>query len=286
MRITKEGRRKAGCYTFAAATSTALLVLCLGAQAADSGPITDPVEALDEGIHLYDAHRYQNSEDALVKLVRSTTFRRLDAAQKSMVYSHIAYSKIDQGEELGSLVYIDIALKQAKREYGESSLTYVGLLRTKAIAYYYGDKQREAVRVARDMEDRIERMDSDDYSDELNYVKRMLSKLYREKDKEEKLPTDLSDFYTQCETVNSSMSMQQADSVMQKYSLVGKEYKPSYKRAAYFKNTHLTRARESSQDRRTRSVYIPDEDHLEDWCVVYKDGKMVDRALVSAKDDR
>ena len=246
---------------------------------------SDPVATLDEGLDLFDSHRFENAEDLLVNLVKDSSFRRLDYTQQALAYSHIAYSQINQGHEKDSLTFIDKALDVSKREFGEKSLMYIRHLKTKAVALYWADKRREARRVAEKMEYLLERM-GDDYREEQQQVRRMISTILKSNLLEEELPYDMSEFYTACENIDENISLSMAASIMHDYKLVGKDFKPSYKKASYFKNTHLMKVRESSTDRRNRLIYIPSEDHMNDWCVVYRNGDKVKNAVVSYGSDK
>jgi len=278
--------RKCAQGAFSFATIACICIVSLNSQALASAPITDPVSAMDAGLDLFDDRRYLNAEEALLELTASSTFRRLDSAQQAIVFSHIAYSKMNRGKDYDSVRYIDEALKQSKREFGERSLNYLNHMETKAVALYWSNKQREATRVAREMESILDRMGRDDYAKEIANVQSMISKLSRVNQRELELPTDLSEFYTDCESIQPDTSLAKANGIMSDYLLVGEDYKPNYKLSQYFKNTHILKARESSSDRRNRIIYIFDEEHLEDWCVVYRNGKMVDRIAIATKNAR
>jgi len=114
-----------------------------------SSPTTD----LDYGLDLFEDSRYKNSETALLSLLSASSFRRLDSSQRTLVYTHIAYSKINRGKEKESIPYLDKALSLAKREFGQRSLPYVAHLRTKALAHYWSDNRRKAVRIGETMID-------------------------------------------------------------------------------------------------------------------------------------
>lgn len=246
---------------------------------------TDPTVQLDYGLDLYDDQRYKNTETALINLVNSSSFRRLDNSQKALAYSHIAYSKLNRGKEKQSLPYIEKALVVTKREFGERSLPYVNHLRTKALAFYWSNNRRKAVRTGESILKIIERMDGD-YRDEQAEIRYMIAQMRKVNLEEDEIPKDLSDFYTACESINSTRYLAKVDSIMHKYTLIGKDFKPDYKQSRFFKNTYLQHARESSTERRSRIIYVPDAEHLKDWCVVYPDKKFVSRVVISASDDR
>ncbi len=280
--------KKDGCMFFAHNRLHRLIfatVVCILAVLGAPAYAMDSSAALDNGLDLYDDRRYKNTESALLELMSDSSFRRLDTSQKALLYSHIAYSKIKRGLDRESLPYIDKALSETKREFGEKSLPYLDHMRTKAVAVYWDGQVRNARRVAEDIDNRLERM-GDDYKEERDNIRSMISAMYKSRLEEEELPQDFSDFYTACESIEPGMSLSQASSVMRKYSLVGKQYKPDHKQSNYFKNTYLKHARESSSERRNRLIYIHDKEHLHDWCVLYKDGKTVRKTAISAKDDK
>ncbi len=266
------------------AVLSAILIVLVSLPATSFAGKGSPTAALDYGLDLFDDDRYKNAEKALLELLGSTGFRRLDTSQRSLVYAHIAYSKINRGKERESLKYIDKALAETKREFGKRSMQYVGHLRTKALALYWADDRRKAVRVGESMLDILERMDGD-YRDEQYRVRHMVADMRKINLEEGELPDDLSDFYTACESINSAQYLAKVDSIMNDYELIGRDFKPDYKQSRYFKNTYIKSARESSSDRRNRIIYIPDEDHLDDWCVIYPDDLLVDRVIISASDD-
>ncbi len=94
----------------------------------------DGSAALDDGLDLFEDRRYKDAENTLLELMKHSSFRRLDTSQKALLYSHIAYSKINRGLNRDSLSYLDKALSATKREFGEKSLQYLETMRTKAIA--------------------------------------------------------------------------------------------------------------------------------------------------------
>ena len=244
----------------------------------------DPTESLDYGLDLYEDSRYQNAETALLELLKSSAFRRLDRSQQALAYAHIAYSKIKRGEEKASISYIDKALAQAKREFGKQSLPYLDHLRTKAIALYWSGDRRNAFRTVEDVLAILERMEGD-YRDEKGRIKLLEGDMRKSNLDENELPLDLSDFYTACESIDDNQYLAKAGMVMKDYKLIGKDIKPDYKKSQYFKNTYLKHARESSKDRKNRMIYVPDKDHLDEWCVIYPDKKSIDRVVISTSDD-
>lgn len=262
-------------------TALALFVLALPVTTSAGNSTAE----LDYGLDLFDDNRYRNAETALLNLLLDSSFRRLDGSQRTLVYSHIAYSMLNRGKERASIPYIDKALTQTKREFGENSLPYIGHLRTKALAYYWSDDRRKAVRIGESIIDKLERMDGD-YRDELYSIRQMVSNMRKVNLEEGELPMDLSDFYTACESIDDETYLARVDSIMSDYKQIGRDIKPDHKQARYFKNTYLKNARESSRDRKTRIIYVPDEDHLDDWCVVYPDSKRIDRVIISASNDR
>lgn len=245
----------------------------------------DPSALLDYGLDLFEDNRYKNAEEALQALERKSSFRRLDRSQQTLVYTHISYSMINRGKEKASLPYIDKALRTTKQEFGEQSLRYIDHLQTKAIALYWADDRRKAVRVAEKMSHLLERM-GDDYRSEQRDVRHMISQMQKVELEEGDLPLDLSDFYTDCESIDRAMPLNKMRTLMNDYQLVGTDYKPGYKQAQYFKTAYLKHARESSKDRRNRLIYIPDTDHQDDWCVIYPQDRQVDRVILSASSDR
>jgi len=244
----------------------------------------DPTESLDYGFDLYEDSRFENAETALLELLESSAFRRLDNSQQALAYAHIAYSKINRGEEKTSISYIDKALAHAKREFGKQSLPYLSHLRTKAIALYWSGDRRKAFRTAEDMLDILERMEGD-YRDEKGRIKALIGDMRKSDVDENELPLDLSDFYTDCESIDDGQFLAKTGIVMNDYKLIGKDIKPDYKQSQYFKNAYKKHARESSQDRKNRLIYVLDEDHLDEWCVIYPDKKLIDRVVISTSDD-
>jgi hypothetical protein len=244
-----------------------------------------PTSGLDYGLDLYDDKRYRNAQDALLDLMRDSAFKRLDTAQRSLVYSHIAYSMMNQGKERESIHYIDKALAQTKREFGERSLQYVSRLRAKALAHYWSNDRRKAVRIGESIIDTLERLDGD-YRDELYHFRHLVSRMRKSNMKKRELPKDLSDFYTDCESISNETYLARVDSIMSKHKQIGRDIKPDYKQSQYFKNTYIAKARESSRDRKTRIIYVPDKEHMDDWCVVYPDKKQIGRVIISASNDR
>jgi len=96
---------------------------------------------------------------------------------------------------------------------------------------------------------------------------------------------DLSDFYTACESITDEKYLARVDSIMHDYKQIGRDIKPDYKQSRYFKNTYLKDARESSADRKSRIIYVPDDEHMHDWCVIYPDKTEIDRVMISASSD-
>lgn len=264
---------------------SAFLCLVFSLPSTSHAESKDPTALLDHGLDLFDDHRFQNAEEALLKLERMTTFRRLDRSQQTLVYSHISYSMINRGKERDSLPYIDKALRTTKLEFGERSLRYLDHLQTKAIALYWADQRRKAVRVGEDMLHILERM-GEDYRSEQRDVRHLIANMRKVELEEGDLPLDLSDFYSDCESIDQAMPLSTMRALMNDYQLVGSDFKPNYKQAQYFKTAYLKNARESSTDRRNRLIYIPDEDHQDDWCVIYPQDRQVDRVILSASSDR
>ena len=263
----------------------AIFLLHFSLQSPGYGQVSDPTESLDKGLDQFEDHRYKNAENTLLELAGDSAFRRLDYSQRSLVYSHIAYSKINRGKELESIPYLDKALSVTRRESGERSMPYLDHMRSKSIALYWADKRRDAIRVGENMLGILERM-GDDYRDEHAQVRRLITRMKKIDLEEGELPEDLSDFYTDCESIEKLDSLTRVNSIMNDYLLVGTDFTPGYKQASYFKNAYLKHARESSQDRRTRIIYVPDKQHLDFWCVIYPDGKRVGRTVTSTKNDQ
>ena len=248
------------------------------------GSRIDPSSSLDHGLDLFEDRRYKNAETALMSLLEYSTFKQLDSSQRTMLYAHIAYSKINRGKEKESLMYIDKALAQTKREFGERSMPYLDHLKTKALALYWADQRQKAVRIGEKIITTLERMDGD-YRDEMQAFRYMVSSMQKINLEEGELPVDLSDFYTDCESITSNNYLAKVDSIMNDYLLIGRDFRPDRKQSQYFKNTYIKHARESSKDRRSRIIFVPDDQHLEDWCVIYPDKNMVGRVAISHSND-
>lgn len=264
---------------------SAFVFVLMALPALSIASTANPTVTLDYGLDLYEDNRYKNAETALLSLLKASSFRKLDSSQRSLVYAHIAYSKINRGKERDSIKYIDKALAQTKREFGERSLPYLHHLRTKALAYYWSNNRRKAVRIGESMIDTLERMDGD-YRDELQKVRMMVSDMRKINLQEGDLPLDLSDFYTDCESISDERYLARVDSIMHEYKQIGRDIKPDARQKRYFKNTYLKNARESSKDRKSRIIYVPDDEHMDDWCVIYPDKRDVDRVITSASNDR
>lgn len=266
------------------AVLSAVIFLCTFLPATSYGQHNNPTDSLDYGLDLYEDQRYKNAEKALLELVSSSAFRKLDSSQRSLVYSHIAYSKINRGKEKESLPYIEKAMAASKREFGERSLRYLHHMRTKAIAIYWTNDRRKAARVGKNMIKILERM-GDDYRSEQADVRRMVTMMERSNMEEIEIPVDLSDFYTDCESINSMSYLASLDSTMHAYKLIGKDIKPKYKKAQYFKNAYLKNVRESSKERKSRLIFVPDDEHMDDWCVIYPQGNRVARIAIATSED-
>jgi len=264
---------------------SAVIFILISLPAASHGAKVGSTVTLDHGLDLFEDSRYRDAEMALLDLLKSSTFKQLDRSQRSLVYSHIAYSKINRGKEKESLRYLDKALTQSKREFGERSLPYLDHLRTKAIALYWADDRREALRTGEKILNILERMNGD-YRNEKQNIKHMIADMRKTNLEEGELPLDLSDFFSDCESIDSDIFLTNVNSIMNNYQLIGKDIRPNYKENQFFKNAYIKGARESSQDRKNRIVYVPDKDHMDDWCVIYPDKKRVDRAIISASNDR
>lgn len=245
----------------------------------------NPTKLLDEGLDLYDDKRFLNAEAALLELLKSSSFRKLDTSQRSLVYSHIAYSKINRGKDKESIQYLDKALAETKREFGERSIPYLRHMRTKAVALYWTNNQRKAKRVAERILEHLSRMEGD-YRDEQQNIRFMISEMRKVNLERDELPLDLSEFYTDCESIDGEKYLTRVDSIMNDYEQIGRDIRPDRKQAQYFKNTYITHARESSTDRRKRIIYVPDDEHMDDWCVIYPDKAHIDRVIISASNDR
>ena len=245
---------------------------------------TDYNDQLDDGIDLYDDHRYENATEALQTLVDTKALRRLDSTEKSLALSHLAYSLMQQGKPKKALPSSKALLSHSKYAFGKESEEYVSALYLRARVLYRIGKSADAIRTVNEIASTLERM-GPDYSEELNDAKSVPSQIRRKDWNKENLPKDLSDFYTKCESIHSGDKLPVATRTMHEYKLVGKDYKPARKLANKFKNTYIKRARENSKDRANRIIFIPDEKHLDDWCVIYPDGKLVDRAVIVPPED-
>jgi len=261
------------------------LFLCFSISTPSHADMRDPTVILDLGLDLFEDKRFQNSETVLLGLTSTSAFRRLDNSQRSLAFAHIAYSKINRGKEKSSLQYIEKAMAATKREFGKRSLRYLNHMETKAFALYWADDRRSATRIGEDMLDILERM-GDDYRKEQKEVRSMISQMQKVELEEGDLPLDLSEFYTACESIKQGGFLSKAHSIMSSYKLIFTDIKPEYKKAQYFKNTYLKNARESSKDRRNRLIYVPDDKHLNDWCVIYPQSSHVTKVIISASNDR
>lgn len=263
----------------------AIIILTCSLPVTVFGSSDNPTRSLDHGLDLFEDKRFQNAETALLKLLRSSSFRKLDTSQRALVYSHIAYSKINRGKDKESVPFLDKALAETKREFGERSIPYLSHLRTKAIAVYWSGDKRKAKRIVEKIYHLLNRMEGD-YAEEKHNIKLMLADIRKVNLSRGKMPLDLSDFYTDCESIDGEKYLARVDSIMHKYRQVGRDLRPDRKQALYFKNTYIAHARESSTDRKRRIIYIPDDDHLDDWCVIYPDKSHIDRVIISAGNDR
>lgn len=241
-------------------------------------------DQLDDGIDLYDNNRFENAATTLTALVKASEFRRLDATEKSLALTHLMYSLLDQDKAAEALRHSKALLQHAKNGFGKNSEQYVNALFTKTLTQYRAGKSTNAIRTAEQMAYILERL-GDEYRSDLSNA-RLIPSQIRKKDWNKKdLPMDLSDFYTTCEAINPGDMMPEVSRSLHEYEQVGKDYHPKGRLKEKFKTTYIKHARESSSDRAKRMIYIPDEDHLEHWCVIYPDGGQVDRAVTSPPKD-
>jgi hypothetical protein len=241
-------------------------------------------DQLDLGIELYDDHRFENAATTLRELVYDRQFRRLDGLEKELALRHLIFSLIEQGENREALKHSSTLLKRAKSDFGNRSIHYVNALLVQAHVQYRLGKTRDTIRNAEKMVAILERLGSD-YRDELSDARSIPSQVRKREWDEKRRRTDLSEFYTQCEAIEKDAKLAAAVRSMHEYLLVGKDYRPKGREKTTFKNTYIKHARENSTDRANRIIFIPDKKHAEDWCVIYPDGSLVDRAVTVPPDD-
>jgi len=241
-------------------------------------------DQLDHGIDLYDNQRFENSSDALRALVYDRLFRRLDSLEKALALKHLTYGLMEQGEYREALLHTNSTLRVVKGDYGKQSIQYVDTLLTYAQVQYRMGNNREAIRSAEEMATILERLGSE-YSSELDDARTIPSSIRRKSWDDKRLRKDLSDFYTQCETIESGEKLPAASRKMNEYLLVGRQYKPKLREKNKFRDTYIKKARENSSDRKNRLIFIPDEEHIDDWCVIYPDGVLVDRIALAPPED-
>lgn len=235
-------------------------------------------ELLDEGIELYDAQRFENAADVLSELINDRAFRRLDGLERELALRYLTYSLSNQDKTKESIKYTKKLLVNSKNEYGKHSENYVDVLLLIAKLQYRLGKERDAIKTVQEMESILERL-GDGYHQELADTRGMASQIRKKEWNNERLPKDLSEFYTLCESIENGDKIPSTARLMNDYVLIGKDFKPPHKLSYVFKTTYVKQARENSTDRKNRLIFVPDIKHLDDWCVVYPDGTLVDRAF-------
>ncbi len=257
------------------------IALLTSASVAAANNVNDQ---LDQGIELYDHQRFENAAATLRELVYDRQFRRLDGLEKVLALRHLVFSLVEQGENREALKHSASLIKSAKNDFGRQSIEHVNALLVQAHVQYRMGKSRNAIRNAEKMESILERLGSD-YRDELSDARSIPGQIRKREWDDKRRRTDLSEFYTQCEAIENNTPLAASVRSMHEYLLVGKEYRPQGRERSTFKNTYIKHARENSTDRANRLIFIPDKKHREDWCVIYPDGTLVDRAVTVPPED-
>lgn len=240
-----------------------------------------PNDALDDGLDLYDDNRYRNASEKLETLVKSRDFRQLDAMEKSLALTYLIKGKIQQGNPRGAMLHAGNLIKLSKRQFGNASIEHADAHYWKAVAQYRMGNGRDAGRSVDSMAQIFERM-GDDYRDNVANAWRLASRARSGEWDEDDLPKDLSDFYTSCEAINKGDNLPSATRTMSEFTWIGRDLKPKGSTKRWFERTYIKHARENAKDRANRFIFVPDEDHLDHWCVIYPgQKKLVDRAVTS-----
>jgi len=226
----------------------------------------------------------ENSATALRELVYDRQFRRLDHVEKSIALSHLIFALLEHGETREAMQHTNKLIQQVKSDFGRKSVEHVNALLIKAHTEYRSGMERNALRTVNDVESMLDRL-GDGYKDERERARSILVEIRRSHWNAEGLRKDLSDFYTACEAIQSNDKLPAAARAMREYLLVGKQYKPKGRERSAFKNTYVKQVRENSTDRKNRLIFIPDEEHLDHWCVIYPDGNLGDRVAVVPRED-
>lgn len=264
------------------AISLVTMVLVLSAVSAPLHAYGNPNDTLDESIDLYESNRFKNASDSLEKLVKSRVFRKLDSLEKSLALSYLIDSKLMQGKARAAMAHTGSLLKVSKSGFGELSEEYVDAHYIKAKVQYHMGDERDSSRTLETMVNILDRM-GDDYRKSVQEARKLASRVKSNEWDQEELIKDLSEFYSECESIEDGVRMTIASGAMSEFLLVGSEYKPKGRIKRWYKNTYLKHARENMTDRANRIIYIPDTENLDHWCVVYPGERgLVDRAVTSS----
>ncbi len=239
----------------------------------------NPNDLLDYSIDLYEDKRYENAADSFSMLVKSRDFRRLDHNEKFIALELLVYSLANQDKARQAVPYSKQLQKVTKSGFGKRSREFAEALYVEAIVQYRIGDERDASRTMYDVAGIYENLGSE-YKKEYHEAMQISGKLKFKEWDDKKLPKDLSDFFTTCEEIVADEKLPAVTRRFSDYKLVGRDYKPKGKERRFFKETYIKRARESSTDRANRLVFIPDYEHINDWCVVYPSGTLVDRAVI------
>jgi len=245
---------------------------------------TNPNDALDDGIELYDDSRYKDAADTLNELVKSRNYRQLDYSEKALALTYLVESNMARGEPRAAKPYANDLVKITKKGFGEFSEEHADAYYTKAKLEYRLGNERDSARSVDTMASIYERM-GDEYRNAVRDSRALASRVRAAEWDEDDLDMDMSEFYSTCESIGKGELVRRAMAMMSDYVAVGTDYRPTGRTKRWFENTRIKHARESATERATRIVFVPTKDHLDHWCAVYPNGTTVKKVVLSPPED-
>lgn len=223
-----------------------------------------------KGVIYFQANRYNDSENELTTLVNHLEKNRnVDLPAYYYAILYLALSKSEQGKTDGVSELFLKRIQIGKKQFGPNSLDTANNLMSLAETMFREGRSEEALKLLDQVETIYKEIEPAPVQGIEFLAKNRMEYTSGPFDKE-KLPFDLSDFYSSCESIVVSKPFEHARSRMRSFVEVGVNYKPEGMWADIFNSANLLNIG-SLPKYESRHIFIP-KPHVsmrDEWCVVF-----------------
>lgn len=246
-------------------------------------PVADVNTLYEIGIGYLQQRRYRDAEPYLEQLINHPDFSRFQFQYAIQIRSGYETTLLHQGKNLQTKASLEDTLELIRAANKRDSFEQAYTLLNYGEVHFRIHENDEAVALTKQSIQVASGLGAQ-YGQFVQFAEGNVRQFTNEQWHSGKLPMDLSDFFSQCESLSAAQAFTFARDKMDAYLEVGKDYLAQGVMADIFQTAVVAGLARKMGSNQQRTVFIPNENLLSDWCVVIHQDGVIQNAVISSDD--